>query len=85
MLIPYLGEKSKFANFIVPNIPNDISTYVEPFGGMFGIFFALDFTKFKDVNFIYNDKNNLTYLLFKNLKNPDFIEIFKNTEVDEEY
>jgi site-specific DNA-adenine methylase len=53
MLIPYLGEKSKFANFIVPNIPNDISTYVEPFGGMFGIFFALDFTKFKDINFIY--------------------------------
>ena len=43
MLIPYLGEKSKFANFIVPNIPTDISTYVEPFGGMFGIFFALDF------------------------------------------
>jgi site-specific DNA-adenine methylase len=41
MLIPYLGEKSKFASFIVPNVPNDISTYVEPFGGMFGIFFAL--------------------------------------------
>ena len=34
MLIPYLGEKSKFASFIVPNVPNDISTYVEPFGGM---------------------------------------------------
>lgn len=85
MLIPYLGEKSKFANFIIPNIPTNISTYVEPFGGMFGIFFALDFTKFKDVNFIYNDKNNLNYLLFKNLKNPDFIELFKNTEVDEDY
>ena len=85
MLIPYLGEKSKFANFIVPNIPTDISTYVEPFGGMFGIFFALDFTKFKDINFIYNDKNNLNYLLFKNLRNPDFIDLFKNTEVDEDY
>jgi len=85
MLIPYLGEKSKFANFIVPNIPTDISTYVEPFGGMFGIFFALDFTKFKDINFVYNDKNNLNYLLFKNLRNSNFVELFKNTEVDENY
>lgn len=85
MLIPYLGEKSKFANFIIPNIPKDISTYVEPFGGMFGIFFALDFTKFKDINFIYNDKNKLNYLLFKNLRNPEFVELIKNTEVDEEY
>jgi DNA adenine methylase len=85
MLIPYLGHKGKFANFIVPNIPTNISNYIEPFGGGFGIFFALDFTKFKDINFIYNDKNNLNYLLFKNLKNPDFIELFKYTEVDEVY
>ena len=51
MLIPYLGEKSKFASFITPNIPDNISTYVEPFGGMFGVFFALNFIKFKDVKF----------------------------------
>ena len=68
MLIPYLGEKSKFANCIVPNIPTDISTYVEPFGGMFGIFFALDFAKYKDVKFIYNDVNYLNYNLFNQLK-----------------
>ena len=85
MLIPYLGEKSKFANFIVPNIPTNISTYVEPFGGMMGIFFALDFTKYKDVSFIYNDKNNLNYLLFKNLKNDSFIDLVNSTEVDEDY
>lgn len=85
MLVPYLGEKSKFANFIVPNIPKDISTYVEPFGGMFGIFFALDFTKFKDIDFIYNDKNYLNYLLFKNLKNEDFINLIKDTDVNEDY
>lgn len=85
MLIPYLGEKSKFANFIVPNIPKEISTYVEPFGGMFGIFFSLDFMKFVDKQFIYNDKNHLNYLLFKNLKNQQFIEIISKTNVDEEY
>jgi DNA adenine methylase len=85
MLIPYLGEKSKFASFITPNIPSDISTFVEPFAGMFGVFFSLEFSKFRDVKFIYNDKNNLNYLLFKNLKNPDFVELFKNTNVDKDY
>ena len=85
MLIPYLGEKSKFSNFITPNIPKEISTYVEPFGGMFGIFFSLDFMKFKDIDFIYNDKNYLNYLLFKNLQNKEFIDIVEKTEVDEDY
>ena len=83
MLIPYLGEKSKFASFIVPNVPNDISTYVEPFGGMFGIFFALDFVKFKNVKFIYNDVNYLNYNLFNQLRdNHQFIDLVKKITVD---
>lgn len=71
--IPYLGEKSKFSNFIIPNIPTNISTYVEPFGGMFGIFFSLDLTKFENVKFIYNDSNWLNYNLFNHLRDNDFI------------
>lgn len=85
MLIPYLGEKSKFASFITPNIPKDISTYVEPFGGMFGVFFSLDFSKFRDVKFIYNDINYLNFNLFYILKNDiRFIEIVKGIKVDKE-
>lgn len=83
MLIPYLGEKSKFASFITPNIPEDISTYVEPFAGMFGVFFSLNFSKFRDVKFIYNDVNNLNFNLFWLLKNDmRFIEIVKSIKVD---
>lgn len=85
MLVPYLGEKSKFASFIVPNVPDGISTYAEPFGGMFGVFFSLDFTKFKGVKFIYNDKNHLNYLLFKKIRDEKFISLVKSTKVDEEY
>jgi DNA adenine methylase len=86
MLIPYLGEKSKFASFITPNIPKDISTYVEPFGGMFGVFFSLDFSKFRNVEFIYNDINYLNFNLFYLLKNDiRFIEIIKGIKVDKEY
>lgn len=83
MLIPYLGEKSKLAHFITPNIPKDISTYVEPFGGMAGVFFSLDFSKYKEVKFIYNDKNYLNYILFDKMKNDSsFIELVKKTKVD---
>jgi len=85
MLIPYLGNKERFVNFITLYISTDISTYVEPFSGMFGVFFCLDFTKFKNINFIYNDKNHLNYLLFKNLRNDKFIDLVNETEVDEEY
>jgi DNA adenine methylase len=85
MLIPYLGEKSKFASFITPNIPKDISHYVEPFGGMYGVFFSLDFSKFKDVKFVYNDINYLNYNLFYLLRNDlRFIEIVKGIKVDKE-
>lgn len=75
MLIPYLGEKSKFSNFIIPNIPTDISTYVEPFGGMFGIFFSLNLIQFPNTKFIYNDYNWLNYNLFKKLNEPEFLSM----------
>jgi DNA adenine methylase len=86
MLIPYLGNKEKFSNFITPNIPSDISTYVEPFGGAMGVFFSLDFSKFRNVKFIYNDINYLNYNLFYLLRyDRRFIEIVKNISVDKEY
>jgi DNA adenine methylase len=86
MLIPYLGNKEKFSNFITPNIPSDISTYVEPFGGAMGVFFSLDFSKFRDVKFIYNDINNLNHNLFYLLRyDRRFIEIVKGISVDKEY
>lgn len=84
MLIPYLGEKSRFSDFITPNIPKNITTYVEPFGGAFGIFFSLDHSKFKNVKFIYNDINHLNHLLFKNLGDSTFIDIVKSTTATKE-
>lgn len=85
MIVPYLGEKSKFSNFIKPNIPTDISTYVEPFGGMFGIFFSLDFSKYKNVKFVYNDINYLNYNLFNYLRYDDnFTSYIKDIKITKE-
>lgn len=82
MMIPYLGEKSKYSNFIIPNIPTDISTYVEPFGGMFGIYFCLDLEQYTNTKFVYNDINHLNYNLFKYLKDENFLCHLKNIKVD---
>jgi len=57
MILPYLGEKSKFSNFIIPHIPSDMKTYVEPFGGLMGIFLSMDLDDFSFDKFIYNDIN----------------------------
>jgi DNA adenine methylase len=69
MIVPYLGEKSKFSSFIIPHIPTDISTYLEPFGGAMGIFFNLNLNNFTNTKFIYNDINYLNFNLFTQLKN----------------
>lgn len=83
MLIPYLGEKSRFKDFIIPNIPKNISTYVEPFGGMFGIYFSSDICYNLEIKSIYNDSNYLNFNLFNKLKSDnDFIELVKSTIVD---
>ncbi len=85
MLLPYIGEKTKLSSFIIPHIPKDITTYVEPFGGMFGIFFSLNFMRFKDVKFIYNDINFLNSNLFNQLKeNDNLIEEINQIKVNKE-
>jgi DNA adenine methylase len=86
MLVPYLGEKSRLSNFIVPHIPTNIKTYVEPFGGAYGIFFSLKFNNFLNTKFIYNDLNPLNYNLFNQLRfNSDFINQIKDIVVDKQY
>ena len=67
----YIGGKSRIGKWIVPFIPNDIETYVEPFSGMFWVFFNMDLTKYPNLKqVVYNDFNPLNYNLFKCLQNP---------------
>ncbi len=82
-LFPYIGEKASISNFIISEIPLDIKTYVEPFGGSFGLYLSLDLKKFDNVNFVYNDINNLNYNLMLRLKDDSFIELVKLVKVDE--
>jgi len=79
MLIPYLGDKSKFSQFIVPHIPPH-KLYCEPFGGMFGLFLS---SNLDSSPVIYNDINKYNSILFKFLKNKDFINQIDRINITE--
>jgi DNA adenine methylase len=86
MALPYIGGKSKISTWIRNYIPKDTETYVEPFSGMFWVFFKMDKPSFKDLKkVVYNDINPLNVNLFLCLKEySKFWEISKNTPVEDE-
>lgn len=71
MCVSYIGGKSKIApQLIIPNIPRDIETFVEPFSGQFWTFFKMkleDYPNLKTV--VYNDFNPLNYNMYRCLRN----------------
>jgi DNA adenine methylase len=70
-MISYIGGKSKIGKWIVPFIPNDIETYVEPFSGMYWVFFNMDLKQYPNLKkIVYNDFNSLNYNLFQCIRNP---------------
>lgn len=80
-MLSYIGGKSRIAkNLIIPNIPKDIETYVEPFSGMFWVFFKMDLNSYPNLKkIIYNDSNPLNVNLFNCVKNyKDFYEVIKD-------
>ena len=71
MALSYIGGKSKIGKWITPFIPTDIETYVEPFSGMFWVFFNMDIANYSNLKkVVYNDFNPLNYNLFQCIKNP---------------
>jgi DNA adenine methylase len=74
MCLSYIGGKSKIGKWIVPFIPKDIETYVEPFGGMFWVFFNMDINQYPNLKqVVYSDLNPLNYNLFKCVQNPELL------------
>jgi DNA adenine methylase len=66
MAISYIGGKARIGKWIVPFIPKDIETYVEPFAGMFWVFFNMDLRDYPNLKtVVYNDFNKLNANLFR--------------------
>ena len=71
-MISYIGGKARIGKWIVPFIPSDIETYVEPFSGMFWVFFNMDLTQYPNLKtVVYNDFNGLNTNLMKCSKDYD--------------
>ena len=74
MALSYIGGKSKIGKWIVPFYPEDMETYIEPFGGMFWCFFNMDLTKYPNLKeVVYNDFNPLNYNLFQCIQTPELL------------
>jgi DNA adenine methylase len=80
MALSYIGGKSKIGNWIGTYIPHDIETYVEPFGGMFWVFFRMKLSDYPNLKkIIYNDFNPLNVNFFNCLLNyKEFYNVIKN-------
>ncbi len=83
MFIPYVGNKVAISNEIKSLLPSYISTYIEPFGGSFGLFFSIDINKYENTKFIYNDINYYNCNLIQMMKSEKFTSSLDNIYVDE--
>jgi DNA adenine methylase len=74
MAISYIGGKARIGSWISTYIPTDIETYVEPFSGMFWVFFNMDLGNYPNLKtVVYNDYNRLNSNLFKWIKQYDVL------------
>lgn len=65
-MISYIGGKARIGKWIAPHIPTDIETYVEPFSGMFWVFFNMDLKDYPNLKtVVYNDYNRLNSNLMR--------------------
>ena len=80
MALSYIGGKSRIGTWIRNYIPNDIETFVEPFSGMFWVFFRLELSNYPNLKtVVYNDFNPLNVNLFNCVRNyEDFYEVIKD-------
>lgn len=74
-MLGYIGGKSRIGKWIRDYIPTDIETYVEPFGGMFWVYFNMELEKYSKLDtVVYNDVNKLNYNLYKCVtENPQLL------------
>lgn len=84
MALPYIGGKSKISTWLRNFVPKDTEVFVEPFSGMFWLFFKMDIKTYPNLKkVVYNDVNPLNVNFFKCLKDYNKLwEISRNIPVE---
>ena len=83
-LKPFLkwpGGKSKELKVIIPNLPNYINNYYEPFIGGGAVYFAINNAN----HYFINDKSKDLVDLYKNIKSDNNNELFQSLSTVDEY
>ena len=72
--IKYLGNKSKYLKYLLPHVPENMKTYIEPFVGSGALFLKLE-----PNTWIINDLNEDIINVWRSVKDDSeiIIEIFK--------
>ncbi|CAG7581433.1 MAG: site-specific DNA methylase [uncultured marine phage] len=71
-MLSYIGGKSRIGKWIQEYIPEGITTYVEPFSGMYWVYFNMNLEKYPNLEtIVYNDFNPVNCNLFASLQNPE--------------
>lgn len=78
-MISWIGGKSLISKWIIPFIPRDIKTYVEPFSGAYWVYLKMELSEYPNLeNIVYNDFNDYLVNLFQSAHNPEeFYEFLK--------
>lgn len=71
-MLPYIGGKNRMQSWVIPFIPKDTETYIEPFSGQFWIFFGMELENFPNLKtIVYNDFNPLNFNLYRCVRNHE--------------
>jgi len=84
-MISWIGGKSLISKWIIPHIPRDIKTYVEPFSGAYWVYLKMDLKNYPNLeNIIYNDFNDYLVNLFQSANDcKNFHEFLKQIPAQE--
>lgn len=76
--IKYPGGKNKELNVIIPNLPNKIERFFEPFVGGGAVYFSID----KEIPLFINDKSDELINFYKQIRDQDseFLETLNKFE-----
>mgnify|MGYP001018274398 CR=1 FL=1 len=73
-LFIWAGGKNKMLKHYKPFMPEKVKTYIEPFSGMFWVFFNMDLKNYPNLKtVVYNDYNGLNANLMKWAKQYDVL------------
>lgn len=84
-MISWIGGKSLISSWIIPFIPKDIKTYVEPFSGAYWVYLKMDPSLYPNLkNIVYNDFNDYLVNLFQSAKDhKNFYEFLRSIPAQE--